>query len=211
MTEHGIDLQLDLLTGQKTGYYLDQRSNRLQAAKWFPEGKLLDVCCYQGGFALAACKHGQVSEVLAIDSSERSLEIARANALQNGCSQIEFQQADCFDFLQQAVQEKMQFDGIVLDPPRMAGTRQQLSSALRAYHRLNLSAVNLLRPGGILVSCSCSGRVPREDFVGVLSSVAKRTRRRIQVLEFLRADFDHPFDVNCPETDYLKCLICRVE
>ena len=102
------------------------------------------------------------------------------------------------------------FQSIVLDPPRMAGNRNQLPAALRAYHRLNLSAVNALNPDGILVTCSCSGRVSRTDFTGMLASVARRTRRPIQLLETMGADFDHPVSVGCPESEYLKCYICRV-
>ena len=208
--EHDVELTVDLKAAQKTGYYLDQRSNRLQAALAMQAGSLLDVCCYQAGFSLVAAKHAQIDRIVAVDSSQRALEAAEQHAARNAVKGIEFQKADCFDYLQQLVQDKQTFDNIVLDPPRMAGHRSQINSALRAYHRLNLSAVNLLRPGGTLVTCSCSGRVFREDFWGVLSSVAKRSRRRIQVIEGRGADFDHPIDVNCPESDYLKCFICRV-
>lgn len=209
--EHDVELTVDLKAAQKTGYYLDQRSNRLQAALAMQAGSLLDVCCYQAGFSLVAAKHAQIDRIVAVDSSQRALEAAEQHAARNAVEGIEFQKADCFDYLQQLVQDKQTFDNIVLDPPRMAGHRSQINSALRAYHRLNLSAVNLLRPGGTLVTCSCSGRVFREDFWGVLSSVAKRSRRRIQVIEGRGADFDHPIDVNCPESDYLKCFICRVD
>ncbi|MEM7477538.1 MAG: class I SAM-dependent rRNA methyltransferase [Planctomycetota bacterium] len=208
--DKGVALTVDLSDSQKTGYYLDQRSNRERAAASFVPGSLLDVCCYHGGFSLAACKQGSVSDVTALDSSEKALRVAKLNAEQNKLANITFLKADCFDHLQQLCQQGQKFDNIVLDPPRMASHRSQLNSALRAYYRLNLSAVNLLRPGGMLVSCSCSGRVLREDFWGVLSSVAKRSRRRIQLLEGRGADFDHTIDVNCPESDYLKCFICRV-
>lgn len=210
LQEHGVKLQVDLSAGQKTGYFLDQRANRLEAAKWIHSGSMLDVCCYQGGFSLAACQVGSPDDVLAIDSSETALQFARANAKANGFSQIEFQRADCFDFLEERVKENRKFQTVVLDPPRMASNREQVSSALRAYHRLNLAAVRLLETGGLLVTCSCSGRVSRSEFWGVLSSAAKRNRRRIQVLVSRGADFDHPIDVNCPESDYLKCFICRV-
>lgn len=208
--EGGVQLKIDLDGGQKTGYYLDQRANRIAAANWFHDGSLLDVCCYQGGFSLAALKSNSKLSVLAVDSSEKALATARENMLRNGLEQFEFQKADCFSFLQKAADEGRQFDNIVLDPPRMASTRHQITPALRAYHRLNLSAVRLLRPGGMLVTCSCSGRVSREEFWGVLSSVAKRSRRNIQVIEARGADCDHPIDVNCRESDYLKCFICRV-
>ncbi len=209
-TEHGVKLQFDLMSAQKTGYYLDQRHNRIQAAAWMQTGAVLDVCSYLGGFALAACHTGRPSSVLAVDSSARAIDQASLNARLNGFEQLEFVKADCFDYLEQLVQEKRRFQTIILDPPRMASSHGQLGAALRAYHRLNLAAVTLLEPDGVLVTCSCSGRVSRGDLMGMLAAVAKRTRRSIQVVESLGADFDHPVDVNCPESEYLKCLICRV-
>lgn len=210
LSENGVKLQFDLVSGQKTGYYLDQRENRRRAANWTNGGPMLDVCSYLGGFALAACHLGRPSMVLAVDSSARALEQAKVNATLNDFSQIEYVQADCFDYLEELVASGRKFQTVVLDPPRMASSRGQLGSALRAYHRLNLSAVNLLEPDGTLITCSCSGRVMRSDMLGMLASVSKRTRRSIQVVESLGADFDHPIDVNCPESEYLKCLICRV-
>ncbi|MEM8732971.1 MAG: class I SAM-dependent rRNA methyltransferase [Planctomycetota bacterium] len=208
--ESGVRLELDLNSGQKTGYYLDQRANRQEAARWMQPGSLLDVCCYHGGFSLAASQTGLLTQVTAVDSSQKALDHAQCNVTNNGFENVSFEKADCFDYLKAASEEGKRFDNIVLDPPRMAGGRGPIQSALRAYHRLNLSAVNVLKPGGTLVTCSCSGRVYRDEFWGVLSSVAKRTRRRIQVVRSLAADFDHPIDVNCPESDYLKCLICKV-
>lgn len=210
ISENGVLLSLNLVQGQKTGYYLDQRANRRRAATWIAEGPMLDVCCYHGGFSLAAHKWGNPQHIVAVDSSQPALDQARANAQANGCSSIDFVREDCFDYLQQLVGQEQRFQTVVLDPPRMANHAKQVSAALRAYHRLNLSAVQLLNPGGLLVTCSCSGRVKRDDLAGVVASVAKRTRRRIQILESCGADFDHPIDANCPESDYLKCLICRV-
>ncbi len=208
--ENGVKLEVDIRSGQKTGYYLDQRANRRRVASWVVGGPMLDVCSYHAGFSLAAAKYGAPEKILAIDSSEKALSQARRNAELNSCQNIEFHQADCFDYLAELVRREERFQTVVLDPPRMASNRGQLQSALRAYHRLNLSAVNLLRPGGILATCSCSGRVTRPDMVGMLASVARRSGRSIQIVETLGADFDHPVNVNCPETEYLKCLICRV-
>ncbi|MFO0942206.1 MAG: class I SAM-dependent rRNA methyltransferase [Pirellulales bacterium] len=202
-------IAVDLGIGQKTGYYLDQRSNRRRAARWFGTGPMLDVCCYLGGFSLAAATIAKPSKITAVDTSARVIQQAQRNAELNGAA-IEFVQADCFDYLTSLQQSGAKFDSIVLDPPKMASNRNQIQSALRAYHRLNLSAVNLLQPGGVLVTCSCSGRISRDDFRGMLGSVAQRSRRTIQVIEALGADFDHPVSVNCPETEYLKCFICRV-
>lgn len=210
MVENGIELKFDLSKGQKTGYYLDQRANRLAATRWIGKGSLLDVCCYQGGFSLAARKLANSERIEAVDSSLPALEQAEQNALANGFEDIDFVQADCFDYMEHLVAERKRFQTVILDPPRMASNRQQVSAALRAYHRLNLAAVRVLEPQGILVTCSCSGRIKRSDFVGMLSAVAKRAHRRIQILESRGADIDHPIDVNCPESEYLKCLICRV-
>lgn len=208
--ENGVKLNIELSKSQKTGYYLDQRSNRLRAAKWIQSGPMLDVCTYLGGFSLAACRWGKPESVRAVDSSAAALEKAQQNASLNGFDQIEFVKADCFDYLDKISKAGEKFQSIVLDPPRMAGNRNQLPAALRAYHRLNLSAVNALNPDGILITCSCSGRVSRTDFTGMLASVARRTRRPIQLLETMGADFDHPVSVGCPESEYLKCYICRV-
>ncbi len=211
LKECGVRIQLDLASGQKTGYYLDQRANRMRAAQWVQPGAMLDVCSYLGGFSLAACRWGKPTSVLALDSSKRALEQAAANATLNGFSQIQFEQADCFDRLGQMQQSSDKFQTIVLDPPRMASNRGNVAAALRAYHRLNSLALELLVPGGILVTCSCSGRVSREEFAGVLAAVASRQRRSVQIIECLGADFDHPIATNCPESEYLKCLICRAK
>lgn len=210
ISEHGVEIEIDLLSGQKTGYYLDQRSNRLRAAKWVGPGPMLDVCCYLGGFSLTAAKVGKPTAITAVDSSAKALEHAATNARRNDLSNIEFVQADCFDYLEQCCAAKQKFQTVVLDPPRMASNRAQITAALRAYYRLNLSALNLLEPGGMLVTCSCSGRVERSDFAGMLASVARRAGRPIQIVETYGADFDHPVDASCPETEYLKCYICRV-
>lgn len=211
LNECGVRIQLDLASGQKTGYYLDQRANRTRAAYWVQPGPMLDVCSYLGGFSLAACRWGKPTSVIALDSSKRALEQAATNAALNGFTQITFEHADCFERLGQMQQSGEKFQTIVLDPPRMASNRGNVSAALRAYHRLNSLALELLEPGGILITCSCSGRVSREDFAGVLAAVASRQRRSVQIIESLGADFDHPIATNCPESEYLKCFICRAK
>ena len=207
--EGPVQVQVDLSLGQKTGYYLDQRTNRLKAAQWMSQGPMLDVCCYLGGFSLAAHAIARPVSIQAVDSSAKALEQARHNARLNQAD-INFVQADCFDYLVSLQQENKKFSTIVLDPPKMASHRSQHQSAIRAYHRLNLSAVNLLEAGGLLVTCSCSGRISRDDFLGVLASVSRRAKRSIQLIEYTGADFDHPVMSHCPETEYLKCAICRV-
>ncbi len=209
VSEGPVKVLVDLGVGQKTGYYLDQRNNRQRAARWMGSGRVLDVCCYLGGFSLAAHAIARPSSITAVDTSAKVLEQAQRNAELNG-AEIDFVQADCFEFLGSLIETKEQFETVILDPPKMASNRSQIQSALRAYHRLNLSAVNLLEPGGMLVTCSCSGRISRDDFRGMLASVAQRSRRSIQIVESLGADFDHPIMAHCPETEYLKCFICRV-
>ena len=209
--EHGIAFAVHLLAGQKTGFYLDQRENRRQAARYLHGRRVLDMCCYSGGFGLAASRLGGAAEVIGVDISRAAIELARANALQNGITNARFETGDCFRAMEQRLAAGEKFGGVILDPPKFARSRQGVSDALRAYHQLNRLAVQLLEPGGVLVTCSCSGSVRREDFLDMLRGVASKTCRRIQVLEQRGAAPDHPLNVACPETDYLKCMICRVE
>ena len=210
ISEHGVRYGVDLTSGQKTGFYLDQRENRRAAAAYLRGRRVLDVCTYAGGFALAAAKLGGAHDVLGIDSSARAVALARANAELNGLSNVRFEPGDCFKALGTLRSEGRTFDAVVLDPPKFAAGRGQVEEALRAYERLNTSAVNLLEPGGILVTCSCTGSVSREDLLYVLASVGARTKRPVQVLETRGAAPDHPVAASCLETEYLKCFICRV-
>jgi 23S rRNA (cytosine1962-C5)-methyltransferase len=209
VVQNALRWSVDLIEGQKTGTYLDQQANHAAAAKYLRGRRVLDVCCYAGGFGLVAAAHG-ASEVLGIDGSQKALDAAAHNAERNGITNIRFAKTDCFDFLHQAAQRGERFDAVVLDPPRFAGSRHQLDAALRAYQKLNAAALDLLPPGGVLVTNSCSGRVSRSDFLNVLADVSRRKSRHIAVLESRGAAPDHPISVSCPETDYLKCLICEV-
>jgi 23S rRNA (cytosine1962-C5)-methyltransferase len=207
--QNELSLSVDLLEGQKTGTYLDQRTNHAAAATYMRGRRVLDVCCYAGGFGLVAAASG-AAEVIGIDGSPKALEQAAANAERNGVTNMSFVRSDCFDYLTNAVESGQKFDAVVLDPPRFAGSRHQIESALRAYQRLNSLAVDVLPPGGILVTCSCSGRVSRSDFLNMLAAVSRRRGRHISILEGRGASPDHPISVSCPETDYLKCMICEV-
>jgi 23S rRNA (cytosine1962-C5)-methyltransferase len=208
--ENGLRYGVDLREGQKTGFYLDQRDNRLAAAKYVQGRRVLDMFCYSGGFAMNAVKHGQAAEVLCVDTSEKAIALARANAELNGLSNMHFQVGDGFRTLQEMAAQGERFGAIVLDPPKFARNRASVNDALMAYHRINRLAANLLEPNGILVTCSCSGHVSREDFLHMLSGVSQRSGRSIQVLEQRGAGPDHPVAVNCLENEYLKCFICRV-
>jgi 23S rRNA (cytosine1962-C5)-methyltransferase len=208
--EHGLRYGVDLREGQKTGFYLDQRENRRAAAGYCRGRRVLDLFCYSGGFGLAAVKLGGAREVLAVDGSQKALALARANAELNGLSNIHFQVGDGFEILDSLRTAGERFGAVVLDPPKFARSRAALDDALMAYHRLNRTAAELLEPGGILVTCSCSGHVTREDFLHMLAGVAQRSGRDIQVLEQRGAAPDHPVGASCLESEYLKCFICRV-
>lgn len=208
--ENGIKFALGLTTGQKTGFFLDQRDNRLAAAKYAKGGRVLDMFCYTGGFGLAAAKVGGAREVLGVDGSQKAVDQANANAQLNGLSQCTFEAGDGFDRLDELREAGELFDMVVLDPPKFSRNRSQVNQALMAYHRVNRGGVSVLKPGGILVTCSCSGTVGRDDFLQMLSGVAQKSKRDLQVLEVRSAAADHPFQATCLESEYLKCVICRV-
>ncbi len=207
--EHGVRYLIDLAEGQKTGFYLDQRENRRVAAGLMRGRKVLDMFCYSGGFALAAAAAG-AAEVLGIDTSAKAVELARQNAEVNGLTNVWFKPGDCFPAMEGLLAEGQRFGGVVLDPPKFARGRRGVDEALRAYHWLNRLGVELCEPGGVLVTCSCSGSVTREDFSDMLLGVAQQTGRDVQVLEQRGPAPDHPVTVTCREGEYLKCFVCRV-
>ena len=210
IVEHGLTYEVDLAEGQKTGFYLDQRENRAAAARYFRDRRVLDVFCYSGGFSMAASRLGGAREVLGIDTSQRAVALAEANARRNGLENVRFQSGDAFQTLESLAASGERFGGVVLDPPKFARSRGAVDEALRAYHWLNRLGVGLLEPGGFLVTCSCSGHVSREDFLYMLVGVAQQTGREIQLLEQRGAAPDHPVNAACLESEYLKCFICRV-
>jgi 23S rRNA (cytosine1962-C5)-methyltransferase len=202
-----VRYQVDVVEGQKTGFYLDQSSNRAAAARYLGGARVLDLFCYSGGFGITALKQG-AREVLAVDVSESALALAAANAELNGVAdRIRFEKAKAFEALERLRAAGEKFDAVVLDPPKMARNRASLKQALKGYFSLNRLALDVLNPGGILVTCSCTGLVMPDDFRDVLSSVAVKANRTLRVLEFRGASPDHPSSVHCPETNYLKCVI----
>jgi 23S rRNA (cytosine1962-C5)-methyltransferase len=210
--ENGLEFEVDLRTGQKTGFYLDQRDNRRAAATFAAGRRVLDVFCYTGGFALTAARAG-ATEVLGIDVSQSAVAMAQRNAERNRLSNARFETAGAFERMEElaaADSPANRFGMVILDPPKFARQSRAVEDALRGYLRANLLAVRLLEPGGILVTCSCSGHVTREDFVAVLGAVAEQSRRDIQILAQLGQAPDHPVSASCPETAYLKCFIARV-
>ena len=190
--DQGLRYSVDLAEGQKTGLYLDQRENRTAAAQSMNGRRVLDMFCYTGGFSLAAAGLGKAREVLGFDSSQRAVVQARTNAERNGLGNVRFESGDAFDVLHVLKTAGERFDGLVLDPPKFARSRGGVDDALRAYARLNRLAIDVLVPGGILVTCSCSGHVTRDDFFFMLVSVAQQSRRDIQVLQQRGAAADHP-------------------
>jgi 23S rRNA (cytosine1962-C5)-methyltransferase len=210
IVENQLRYGVDLAEGQKTGFYLDQRDNRRVAAAYLRGRRVLDMFCYSGAFALNAAMHGHAREVLGVDASQKAVALARANAQLNAITNVRFEAADGFKALEALASDGKRFGAVILDPPKFARSRQSVDEALRAYHRLNRLAVDVLEPGGILVTCSCSGHATRDDILFMLLGVAEQTGRDIQVLEMRGAAPDHPLSVTCLETEYLKCFICRV-
>ncbi len=210
--EHGLRYAVDIVEGQKTGFFLDQRDNRRKAARYVRAGgRVLDLCCYSAGFAMNAVRHGAAREVLAVDVSEPALSIARANVEANGMTEaIRFEKSDAFKAVEARRNAGELFDLVVLDPPKLARHARGIAEALRGYHSLNRLAMEVLAVDGILVTCSCTGYVERQMFEDMLADAARSAKRRMQILEVRGASADHPTSVACKETDYLKCYIGRV-
>jgi 23S rRNA (cytosine1962-C5)-methyltransferase len=206
----GVRFHYDGLEGQKTGAFLDQRENYAAAAQ-YAQGEALDAFCYQGGFALHFAAHpaGKTSSVTGVDSSRPALEMAERNATLNG-RDMEWSEANAFDLLREYAAANRRYDTIVLDPPAFAKTKRDLEKALGGYKELNLRAMKMLRPGGILVSCSCSYHVSTSDFFEVVADAARDAHKSFRVIENRGAAKDHPMLLNVPETSYLKCLILSV-
>jgi 23S rRNA (cytosine1962-C5)-methyltransferase len=205
--ENGVKMCFDLLHGQKTGGYLDQRENRAAAAN-YARGRALDCFTYTGGFALALAPH--CDSVLGVDASGEALRQAERSQSLNGFTNLEWKQANCFDFLKAADQEKRRFDTAVLDPPAFARQKTSRESALRGYKELNLRAMKILNPGGYLVTCSCSFHVSEAALLDVIANAALDAHRTAVVVERRTQSRDHPILLTVPETHYLKCLILRV-
>jgi 23S rRNA (cytosine1962-C5)-methyltransferase len=213
---NGLTFHYDANAGQKTGAFLDQRANYFAAQQWAlkmaPGGRALDVCTYQGGFALhlaRVCK-----SVTGIDASHASLEVAERNLAANRAqlsANVDWIEADAFEILRDWSSAGERFDAIVLDPPAFAKSMRAVEGALRGYKELNLRALKMLKPGGLLVTCSCSHHVGWADLEGAVAAAAADASRRVRLLERRGAAPDHPVVLNLPETEYLKCLVLEAE
>jgi 23S rRNA (cytosine1962-C5)-methyltransferase len=210
-TLNGVRFHFDGLSGQKTGAFLDQRENYATAAH-YAKGEALDVFTYQGGFALHLAR--VCDRVTAVDSSRAALEVAEANEQLNRdhhrCGEIDWIEVNAFDLLKDYASGGRAYDAVVLDPPAFAKTKRAVPTAVRGYKELNLRALKMLRPGGVLVTCSCSFHVSESEFLNMLGSAAADAGRSLRILERRAASRDHPVLLNVPETAYLKCFICQV-
>jgi 23S rRNA (cytosine1962-C5)-methyltransferase len=203
VTMNGVRFHYKALEGQKTGSFLDQREN-YAAAAGFAHGEALDVFCYQGGFALHLAR--SCSKVSGVDSSRPALEVADRNATLNN-REIEWVEGNAFDLLRDYADVGRRYDTIVLDPPAFAKSKSNLETALRGYKELNLRALKMLRPGGILISCCCSYHVSPAQYLEVVAVSARDVHRSLRIIETRGQAKDHPVTPNVPETEYLKCVI----
>ena len=206
--ENGLEFDIDLEHGHKTGFYLDQRENRQRVRQLAAGRDVLDGFCYTGGFALNALQGGARS-VIAIDSSAQALALARGNAERNSLGSADWVEGDVFKSLRVCRDEGRQFDLVVLDPPKFAPTAAHAEKASRAYKDINLQAFKLLRPGGVVVTFSCSGGVSAELFQKIVAGAALDAGADARIVERLGPGPDHPIALNFPEGDYLKGLVCR--
>ncbi|GAC1347431.1 MAG: class I SAM-dependent rRNA methyltransferase [Myxococcales bacterium] len=204
--EGDVQLAVDLLADHKTGGYLDQRENHLLAGS-LARGAALDAFCYHGGFTLQLAR--KVASVLAIDQDAAAVARTRENAKANGFSNVEVRAANAIEQLRALDKEGRRFDVVVLDPPAFAKRRDGLEAALRVYKEINYRGARLLAPGGLLVTCSCSGKVTHELFGEVVEFAAQEAKRPLQLLERRGASRDHPTLVGVPETEYLKAWFLR--
>ena len=211
VVEGDLSFLVSLATGQKTGFYLDQRVNRARAAFYARDRSVADVCCYSGGFGITALASG-ATRVVGVDVSSPALALADANARRNGHgARYGTVRSDAFRWLEGEAEAGRRYGMIVLDPPRFARSKRGVPEAVRAYRRLNELALRCLEPAGILVTCSCSGRVSRSDFRDAVAAAGVDAGRSLRLLEQLGQAPDHPVSASCPETEYLKCLICLAE
>lgn len=210
VTIDGIKYKIDLMMGQKTGFYLDQCENRQLLRKYMNEKyNVLDLFCNEGGFALNAAKAGS-SEITAVDSSEHSIKTAAENAKLNGFDNINFVCKDVFEHMNELFQTTDRFDFIILDPPSFAKSKKNLFTALKGYSELNYKAMRLLKPNSLLFTFSCSHHVSEKNFEDMLIKSAAEAKRKIQILEFRNCSFDHPVLPQMNETKYLKGYLLRV-
>ena len=208
--ENGLRFLVDLPHGQKTGFFLDQRDNRLAAAGYARGRRVLDAFCYTGGFGVAASVKGSAEEVYGFDSSSGAVGLAARNAALNGAARCTYEKGDAFRVLRQLAAAKQQFGVVILDPPKFSPTKGDRDKAIRAYHEINLQALEVLAPEGVLVTCACSAAMQEYALEEVVSTAARDAGRDLQGLDRRGQGPDHPVPPYFPEGRYLTCLIFRV-
>ena len=206
--ENGVKLKVNIAEGQKTGYFLDQKYNHLAIRKICEGKEVLDCCTHTGGFALSAAKVAK--SVIGIDASQLAIDQAKENSELNGFDNTEFIVADVFDYLIEMEKEKKRFDVIVLDPPAFTKSKNSVKNASKGYKEINYRAMKLLRPGGFLVTCSCSEYMPRDLFMKIILSAANDSHKRLRLVENRAQAPDHPIMLGSNVSDYLKCVIVQV-
>jgi len=207
--EHGLAFHAAPGLGHKTGFFADQRDNRRRFAELARGRRVLDLCCNAGGFAVHAMAGG-AREAIGVDMDAGILEIARANAAANSVA-VDFQQADIFDWVRAAVARGERYDAVILDPAKLTRDRNKVFDALKKYFAMNRMALDVIPPGGLLLTCSCTGLVSEADFLEMLRRVSLNAGREIQILDVHGAGPDHPVRSDVPESRYLKAVFCRVD
>ncbi|MBI3788893.1 MAG: class I SAM-dependent rRNA methyltransferase [Ignavibacteriales bacterium] len=210
ITENNIKYKVDLLNGQKTGFFLDQRENRKSTRQYVKDASVLDCFCNEGGFALNAAL-AQAKTVRALDISPTAIANAKVNATINEAKNTAFETADVFERLKELENTGERFDVVILDPPSFSRNKKTVATALKGYKEINTRALHLLNAGGILVSASCSHHITEESFIETIEASARSSHRSIQLLEFSGASPDHPSLPSMPETKYLKFAVFAVQ
>jgi 23S rRNA (cytosine1962-C5)-methyltransferase len=209
ITEHGVRFRVAPGSKHKTGFFLDQRDNRKYLAEWCAGKRVLDLCSNTGGFAVCAKVLGKAGEVVGVDLDDQVIALAKQNANLNQ-ERIRFVQADLFAWLREVLPSGQRFDVVVLDPSKQTRDREDVPSALKKYLDMNRLAIQAVAPGGIFLTCSCTGLISEVDFLETLRRAAWQAGRTLQVLRIAGAAADHPFLIHVPEGRYLKAVYCRV-
>ena len=209
VTEHGIRYRIHFEEGHKTGFFCDQRDNRREIARFCPDRTVLDLCCYTGGFGLNALIRGQAREVTCVDLDEKAVALARENGNANQV-RLEVVHADAFGYARQMGVNGKTFGVVVLDPPKLILDRDEIAPGKRKYFDLNVLAMKLVEPGGLLVTCSCSGLLDSAEFLALLGAAARKAERQVQLLSLTGAAPDHPVALSALEGSYLKVAWLRV-
>jgi 23S rRNA (cytosine1962-C5)-methyltransferase len=209
ITEHGIRYRIHFDEGHKTGFFCDQRDNRRELARFCEDRTVLDACSYTGGFGLNALLRGKAREVTCVDLDENAVALARENGNANNV-RLDVVHADAFGYMRQMAQNGRSYGVVVLDPPKLIPDRDEVSSGKRKYFDLNVLGIGLVEPGGLLLTCSCSGLLPPADFQALLRASARKAGRSVQLLAMTGAAADHPVALDAPEGAYLKAAWLRV-